>query len=39
MYAKLKDGDKDSKGNPGPAGSIAAEKLNPKPAGGPPGLQ
>lgn len=35
IYAKLKDSDKDSKGNPGPAGSIAAEKLNPKPAGGP----
>ena len=35
IYAKLKDSDKDSKGNPGPAGAIAAEKLNPKPAGGP----
>ena len=35
IYAKLKDSDKDSKGNPGPASSIASEKLNPKPAGGP----
>ena len=33
VYAKLKDKDKDAKGNPGPAGSIAAEKLNPQPAG------
>ena len=33
IYAKLKDSDKDKQGNPGPAGSIAAEKLNPKPAG------
>ncbi len=32
IYAKLKDSDKDKQGNPGPAGSIAAEKLNPKPA-------
>lgn len=33
VYAKLKDKDKDAKGNPGVAGSIAAEKLNPQPAG------
>ena len=33
IYAKLKDSDKDKQGNPGPAASIAAEKLNPKPAG------
>ena len=33
IYAKLKDKDKDAKGNPGPAGSIAADKLNPKPQG------
>jgi len=33
IFAKLKDTDKDSKGNPGPASSIASEKLNPKPAG------
>jgi len=33
IYAKLKDKDKDAKGNPGPAGSVAAEKLNPKPEG------
>jgi lipopolysaccharide biosynthesis regulator YciM len=31
IYAKLKDSDKDKKGNPGPAGAIAEEKLNPKP--------
>jgi len=30
IYAKLKDKDKDAKGNPGPAASIAEEKLNPK---------
>lgn len=35
IYAKLKDSDKDKQGNPGPAGSIAAEKLNPKAAAGP----
>jgi predicted negative regulator of RcsB-dependent stress response len=33
IYAKLKDSDKDAQGNPGPAGALAAEKLNPKPAG------
>jgi tetratricopeptide (TPR) repeat protein len=33
IYAKLKDKDKDAKGNPGVAGSMAAEKLNPSPAG------
>lgn len=33
IYAKLKDSDKDKLGNPGPAGSIAAEKLNPKAKG------
>lgn len=38
IYAKLKDSDKDSKGNPGPAATIASEKLNPTPAAGP-GLQ
>ena len=38
IYARLKDNDKDKQGNPGPAGAIAAEKLNPKPAGAP-GLQ
>jgi tetratricopeptide (TPR) repeat protein len=32
IYAKLKDSDKDKKGNPGPAGEIAAEKLNPSAA-------
>jgi tetratricopeptide (TPR) repeat protein len=32
IYAKLKDSDKDKKGNPGPAGTIAEEKLNPKAA-------
>jgi hypothetical protein len=30
IYAQLKDSDKDKKGNPGPAGTIAEEKLNPK---------
>lgn len=30
IYAELKDKDKDSKGQPGPAGSIAASKLAPK---------
>ena len=34
IYAKLKDSDKDAKGNPGPAGSLAAEKLNPTPQPG-----
>jgi tetratricopeptide (TPR) repeat protein len=33
IYAKLKDKDKDAKGNPGPAGALAAEKLNPQPSG------
>jgi predicted negative regulator of RcsB-dependent stress response len=33
IYAKLKDSDKDKKGNPGPAGSIAEQKLNPKAQG------
>jgi tetratricopeptide (TPR) repeat protein len=33
IYAKLKDKDKDAKGNPGAAGTVAAEKLNPSPAG------
>jgi len=33
IYAKLKDKDTDAKGNPGPAGSVAAEKLNPRPQG------
>jgi len=32
IYAKLKDQDKDAKGKAGPAGSIAADKLNPKAA-------
>ena len=38
IYAKLKDNDKDKQGNPGPAGAIAAEKLNPKAAAGGPEL-
>ena len=33
IYAKLKDSDKTPKGDPGPAASVAAEKLNPKAAG------
>ncbi len=33
IYARLKDKDKDAKGNPGPAATIATEKLNPKPQG------
>ena len=33
IYAKLKDNDKDPKGNPGPAATVAEEKLNPKPQG------
>ena len=33
IYAKIKDQDKDAKGDPGPAGSIAKDKLDPKPAG------
>jgi tetratricopeptide (TPR) repeat protein len=36
IYAKLKDQDKDAKGKAGPIGALAAEKLNPQPAG--PGL-
>jgi predicted negative regulator of RcsB-dependent stress response len=37
VYAKIKDSDKDPKGNPGPAAQLATEKLNPTPAaaGGP----
>ncbi len=33
IYAQLKDKDKDAKGLQGPAGSIAAQKLSPAPAG------
>jgi tetratricopeptide (TPR) repeat protein len=33
IYAQLKDHDKDPKGKPGVAGQIAAQKLNPQPAG------
>jgi tetratricopeptide (TPR) repeat protein len=33
IYAQLKDKDKDAKGTPGPAGSLAAQKLNPTPTG------
>jgi len=35
IYAQLKDKDKDAKGTPGPAGSIAAQKLNPAGPAGP----
>ncbi len=35
IYAQLKDKDKDAKGLQGPAGSIAAQKLNPAQASGP----
>jgi tetratricopeptide (TPR) repeat protein len=35
IYAQLKDKDKNAKGNPGPAGSLAAQKLNPAAAGAP----
>lgn len=35
VWAQVKDKDKDAKGNPGPAGQIAAEKLNPQAAAGP----
>ena len=35
IYAQLKDKDKNAKGTPGPAGALAAQKLNPAPAGGP----
>ncbi len=39
IYAQLKDKDKNAKGTPGPAGALAAQKLNPAPAGaGGPGL-
>ena len=38
IYAQLKDKDKDPKGQAGPAGIIAAQKLNPTPAAGPPQL-
>lgn len=34
IYARLKDKDKDAKGQPGAAGDIAAQKLNPQPAAG-----
>jgi predicted negative regulator of RcsB-dependent stress response len=30
VWAEVKDKDKDAKGNPGPAGEIASEKLNPQ---------
>lgn len=30
IYAQLKDSDKDAKGNPGPAGQVAAQKLAPQ---------
>ena len=32
IYAKLKDQDKDAKGQPGPAATVAEQKLNPKAA-------
>jgi tetratricopeptide (TPR) repeat protein len=35
IYAQLKDKDKTAKGTPGPAGALAAQKLNPAPSGGP----
>ena len=35
IYAQLKDKDKDAKGAAGPAGAIAAKKLNPTPAAAP----
>jgi predicted negative regulator of RcsB-dependent stress response len=37
VWAQVKDKDKDAKGNPGPAGEIASEKLNPQAAG--PGMR
>ena len=37
IYARLQDKDKNAKGQPGPAGEIAAQKLNPQPQGGPGG--
>jgi tetratricopeptide (TPR) repeat protein len=39
IYAALKDKDKDAKGQPGVASTIAAQKLNPAPAGGAPPQQ
>ena len=33
IYAKIKDQDKDAKGDPGPAATVAKEKLDPKPTG------
>jgi tetratricopeptide (TPR) repeat protein len=36
IYATLKDKDKDDKGKPGVGSTIAAQKLNPTPAGSPP---
>ena len=33
VWAQVKDKDKDAKGNPGPAGQVASERLNPQPAG------
>jgi tetratricopeptide (TPR) repeat protein len=39
IYAQLKDKDKDPKGQPGPIGTLAAEKLNPQAAGPGAGLQ
>jgi tetratricopeptide (TPR) repeat protein len=35
IYAQLKDKDKNAKGTPGPAGAIAAQKLNPAGPAGP----
>jgi tetratricopeptide (TPR) repeat protein len=35
IYAQLKDKDKNAKGTPGPAGALAAQKLNPTGAAGP----
>ncbi|MES2392990.1 MAG: tetratricopeptide repeat protein [Acidobacteriota bacterium] len=37
LYAEVKDKDKDDKGKAGPAGELAAQKLNPVPVGGLPG--
>jgi tetratricopeptide (TPR) repeat protein len=39
IYAAVKDKDKDAKGQPGAAGDIAAQKLNPQPQGAPPAQQ
>jgi predicted negative regulator of RcsB-dependent stress response len=33
VWAKVKDKDKDAKGNPGPAAEVASQKLNPQAAG------